>query len=509
MLCVAGILLLAVFSAAAGSAIDEQMQGLTYHSAVPQPLPAGPFQPTWTSLSNNYVVPTWFNNAKFGIFIHFGLYAVPAYHNEWYAKYMYNGTFNTYHQQHYGYQDAFGYKDFIPMFKAAKFDATAWAALFKNAGAQYVVPVAEHHDGFAMYDSDLTIWCASKMGPKRDIIGELANAIRAQGMVFGVSNHRMEHYMFEYPSSSLLASGLNNDLFNPKYAQFYGPPRQETDSLGQDAGNAPPDFQREWLARCEELVDRYHPQLFYFDNGVNQRKLDNVKLAFAAYYYNRAAQWGQQVTIATKRTINADSSITEAYLAGSVEDYEKSGKAPGAIQYPAWQCDDAIAGNSWGYVNPMTYRTASSILGELIDLVSKNGNLLLNISPMADGSIPQAQQQILLTIGQWLGTNGTAIYGTHPWTSFQESGGGVTYHHTVKDGILYAAASTWPGATATLPSVTTGVGTVTKVELLGSSAGALGFSQTSSGLTVTMPGQPTNPAGISNYTLKISGLNLP
>ncbi len=157
------------------------------------PLPSGPFQPTWDSIRRHYHVPGWFEQAKFGIFIHWGLYAVPAYHNEWYARHMY-GAFAQYHTDHYGPPDKFGYKDFIPLFKAEKFDPDAWATLFKKAGAKYVVPVGEHHDGFAMWDSSLTRWCAGKMGPKRDLIGDLARAVKKQGLVFGVSSHRMEHH---------------------------------------------------------------------------------------------------------------------------------------------------------------------------------------------------------------------------------------------------------------------------------------------------------------------------
>ena len=142
--------------------------------AVPKPLPQGPFSPTWESLRNGYRVPEWFNQAKFGIFIHWGLYSIPARINEWYERHMYT-TDVQWHTEHYGPPDKFGYKDFIPLFKAEKYDPDEWADLFAKAGARYVVPVAEHHDGFAMWNSDLTPWCAGKMGPKRDLIGELAN----------------------------------------------------------------------------------------------------------------------------------------------------------------------------------------------------------------------------------------------------------------------------------------------------------------------------------------------
>jgi len=158
-------------------------------------VPDGPFQPTWDSLAT-YQPPDWYMDGKFGIFIHWGPYCVPAFGNEWYPRQMYlEGTREfEHHVKTYGPQSEFGYKDFIPQFKAEKFDAGKWAELFRKAGAKFVVPVAEHHDGFAMYDSGFSRWCATKMGPKRDIVGELAAAVRERDMVFGVSTHRAEHW---------------------------------------------------------------------------------------------------------------------------------------------------------------------------------------------------------------------------------------------------------------------------------------------------------------------------
>src|SRR5450755_1066060 len=179
----------------------------------------GPFQPTWDSLKK-YKIPSWYEDAKFGIFIHWGLYSVPAFGSEWYPRNMYlEGTKEfEHHLAAYGPQSKFGYKDFIPDFRADKFDAQAWAELFRKSGAKYIVPVAEHHDGFAMYGSDLSDWTAAKMGPKRDIVGELAKAVRAEGLHFGASSHRVEHNFF-------LGVGrrIPSDINDPQYAAFYGP----------------------------------------------------------------------------------------------------------------------------------------------------------------------------------------------------------------------------------------------------------------------------------------------
>lgn len=387
-----------------------------------------------------------------------------------------------------GPPDKFGYKDFIPRFKAEKYDPDAWAKLFKASGAKYVVPVAEHHDGFAMYDSDLTRWCAGKMGPKRDLIGDLAKAVRKQGLIFGLSSHRMEHHTFMFPTAR-----VKTDLFDTNYADFYGPPVPGE----MNDGNASSAFQEDWLARCQELADKYHPQLFWFDNGVNSRAYDDVKLKFAAYYYNAAAKWGKPVSISTKDA---------AYLAGSIEDFEKACGAPKEIFTNNWQVDDQIAGNSWGYVNPMNYRSAASIIYELCDTASKNGNLLLNISPRADGTIPDEQQQILRKIGQWLGVNGEAIYGSHAWTQFSE-GGNRGFRFTVNHGALYAIAFSWPEkgiVIASLAATNAAAGKIKKIELLGHS-GTLEFSRDESGLKIMLPAE--KPCDYA-YVFKITGQKL-
>jgi len=483
--------------------------------ATPKPLAAGPFAPTWESLRDHYRVPAWFNQAKFGIFIHWGLYSMPARINEWYIRHMYT-TDVAWHTQHYGAPDKFGYKDFIPLFKVDKYDPHAWADLFAKAGARYVVPVAEHHDGFAMWDSDLTPWCAGKMGPKRDLIGELAAAARQRNLIFGLSNHRMEHHDFAYP-----APGVPNDQFDPRYAGFYGPPIPGE----MNEGNASKRFQEDWLARVQEQVDKYQPQLIYFDNGVNPRSYDDVKLRAAAYYYNRAAGWGKQVTLATKDI---------AYLFGSVQDFEKQQRAPKWI-YPAagWQIDDAI-GSTWGYTEGMTVRSAESVIRELFETASTGGNLLLNISPRGDGSIPDEQQKVLLAVGEWLRTNGEGIYGTRAWSSFGEGPmmppeapgdwkGGSTdqpgpkitrsaipspteadFRFTAGPHALYAFGYKRPAQQARIVSLAAGKAKVERVTLLGADA-PLAFKQTPEALQVTLPRVSEASATNSSYGLRIEG----
>ena len=364
--------------------------------ATPKPDLSGPVLPTWESLRDHYHTPKWFREAKVGIFSHWGLYAVPAHHSEWYARFMYT-TDVEWHTEHYGPPDKFGYKDFIPMFKAEKFDPDEWVRIVQRSGAKYFCPVGEHSDGFAMWDSDITPWCAGKMGPKRDIIGELAKAARKQNLIWGTSTHRMEHHNFEYP-----APGVANDEFDPKYAGFYGPPIPGTD---MNAGDASEAFQLDWLARVQEVIDRYHPEILYMDNGVNPRSYDPVKLRAGAYLYNRALQYGFNPCIATKQW---------AYLFGNVQAFETAGGSP-KWPYPSdWQCDTPI-GNSWGYIQNLAVRPGTGILQQLIAIVSCGGNFMLNISPMADGTIPQDQQASLEVMGDWLRINGEAIYGSTCW----------------------------------------------------------------------------------------------
>lgn len=491
------------------------------------PIPPGPFEPTWDSLRARYRTPEWLVDGKFGIFLHWGVYAVPARGSEWYARHMYaTKAIADWHREKFGPQDRFGYKDFIPLFKAEKFDAAEWVALFKRAGARYVMPVAEHHDGFAMYDSALTRWDAMDMGPRRDLIGELADATRAAGLVFTLSNHRMEHWDFMHP-----LPGLQTDLFDPASADFYGPPQPPREQAlageevfaGQAAGQSPA-FLEEWLRRNQELVDKYRPQMVFFDNGVNPRRFDDVKLRFAAYYYNRAAEWGLDASVTTK---------SDAYLAGTVKDYERG--RPTGIAEQFWQCDTSITHNSWGYIDGLVLRNAGELIRELVDCVSKNGAYLLNLAPRADGTIPEDQQLRLLQMGEWLGVNGEAIYGSRPWHTFGEGPTeervhernpyrGITNAMLVSytsqdmrfttskpaaDGTytLYVHLFAWPAnGKVTIASLAEGAagvtGTIGSVALLGGRQ-PVNFTRDAAGLQVTLP--PWRPSDLVNV-LKITGL---
>ena len=257
---------------------------------------AGPFDANWGSLSS-YEVPKWYKDAKFGIFVHLGVYSVPAYCSEWYPRQMYidakrrGENFFDYHRKKFGDQSVFGYKDFIPKFKAAKFDPDEWAELFAAAGAKYVVPVAEHHDGFPMYACSFTEWDASEMGPKRDIIADLASAVRSRGMKLGVSSHRAFNWKY-----FVRRPGFDNA--DQRYAGLYGRPLPflfQEDAADYQKRFEPQDqqFKDDWLARTCELVDRFQPDLVWFDFGIARQDVGFEEnhfapylQKFAAYYYN-------------------------------------------------------------------------------------------------------------------------------------------------------------------------------------------------------------------------------
>jgi alpha-L-fucosidase len=398
-----------------------------------------PFEPSWDSLSK-YQVPEWYKDAKFGIFIHWGVYSVPAFGNEWYPRTMYKKGQPEFkhHVDTFGPQSRFGYKDFIPQFRAEKFDPADWADLFSRAGAKYVVPVAEHHDGFAMYDSALTEWNAAKMGPKRDIIGELAKTVREKGMVFGLSSHRAEHWWFYGEGMT-----FDSDVREGKWNSLYGPAKTEKDIPDQA-------FLDDWLARCKELTDKYQPQVFWFDWWIEQPAFTPYLQQFASHYYNRGIEWNKGVAINYK---NKTFPETAAVL-----DIER-GKL-GDIREPFWQTDTSVGIRSWGYVEKDRFRTVSSLIHELVDIVSKNGCMLLNIGPRPDGTIPDNARSILLGMGDWLRLNGEAVYGTRPWTKAAEGPTAVKsgsfsdhaekpftaqdFRFTRKGNVLYAICLGWP-----------------------------------------------------------------
>jgi alpha-L-fucosidase len=515
----------ALLAAAAVLAFAGSAQAADYTRAVKRQLTQvdartskGPFKPEWSSLTA-VKTPAWFQDAKFGIFIHWGVYSVPGFANEWYSRNMYvpGNPAYVYHKNVFGPQSKFGYKDFIPMFKAERFDANAWADLFQQAGARYVVPVAEHCDGFPMYDSDFTDWDAAKMGPHRDVVGELEKSVRGHGLHFGVSSHRAEHWWWYNAGRA-----YDSDINDPKNAGLYGPAAPRT--LPGDDPNSEPDpshlenwlppddaFLDDWLARSTELVDKYKPELIYLDWWTSAPRFQPYLQRLAAYYYDEAGKRKQGPVLTYKGFNFAEGSALFDVERGKLD----------ALRLTPWQTDTSVSINSWGYAQDDKYRTPKSLVTDLIDVVSKNGNLLLNVGPKPDGTIPDEARRVLLDMGAWLKVNGEAIYGTRP---FQYYGEGPTVvavgekkekanqgftaadiRFTTKGDALYAMGLERP-ANGQVQIKTLYAGTpylkraVRSVTLLGAQA-PVAWEQRADGLHVQLP---ASAPGAMPYALKIT-----
>jgi alpha-L-fucosidase len=397
----------------------------------------------WESLFQHNEAPEWFRDAKLGIYFHWGVYSVPAFSSEWYPRNMHrkDHAAHKHHVETYGDPSEFGYHDFVSMFKAEFFNADEWADLFQKAGARFAGPVAEHHDGFSMWASKLTPWNAKERGPGRDIVGEMAKAVRARGMRFITTFHH----------------AFNNQYPIRRYPTGYYPHVQGWSTASDDPelrlmyGNMPRDeFLEFWKGKLFEVIDGYRPDIIWFDFV-----LDNIpeetRMEFLAYYFNKAREWNKEVVV----TFKGEDLPGEV----GVEDFEK-GRLDHLSDTP-WLTDDTISWGSWCYTRDLEIKSIQTVLHTFIDIVSKNGVLLLNVSPKADGTIPVNQQDVLYELGDWLKVNGEAIYDTRPWKTFGqgptrlEKGGHFVDHVDYtsedvrftrsKDGkILYAICMGWP-----------------------------------------------------------------
>lgn len=379
-----------------------------YLEEIERVIARGPYRDDWQSLAA-YRVPQWYRELKFGIFIHWGVFSVPAFANEWYPRCMYIKDSPEYehHRKTYGPHTQFGYKDFIPMFRAEKFDPEEWIELFERSGAQYVVPVAEHHDGFQMYRSEISEWNAANMGPKRDVLGELSEAARAHGLTAGASSHRIEHWFF-LGHGREFESDIRGEL---KRGDLYWPSMPEADLFDLFSEPVPTEeFLQDWLVRSCEIIDRYRPRILYFDWWIQHAAAKPYLRKLTAYYYNRAAEWGTPVVINYKH---------DAFPFGTAVPDVERGQFSDAQTFD-WQADTSIALNSWCYTENNQFRRAGELLQVLVDVVSKNGRLLLNVGPKADGTICGTEQKVLREIGGWMDINKEAIRGSRPWKIWGE-----------------------------------------------------------------------------------------
>jgi alpha-L-fucosidase len=468
------------------------------------------FTPEWESLAAHEASPEWFRNAKLGIYFHWGVYSVPAYGSEWYPRNMHLEGHDVYkhHLETYGHPSVFGYHDFVPMFRAENFDAAAWAELFHKAGARFAGPVAEHHDGFSMWASDATPWNAAEMGPKKDITGLLADELRKRGMKLITTFHHAKQLQRH---DSIASEGHEPYAWSHYPYSLDMPTSSEDPKLRLLYGNLPEEqwLEEIWLAKLKEVIDRYQPDIIWFDYMLD--KIPEVyRQKFAAYYLNQAEKWGKEVVIVRKQE--------DLPLNFSVEDLEKSRK--NRLEADPWMTDETISKGSWCYTENLEIKSAADVLHVLIDVASKNGVLLLNVSPKADGTIPANQQAVLLEMGRWLDQFGEAIFDTRPWYTYGEGPtiqpeGDFEFHqeflkikyswedirYTRLDEYIYATLLGWPGAGKELKLEAFSIDhlpenlEIASVSMMGSDE-KINWSLADSGLYITTPGKAPDEKAI-------------
>lgn len=363
------------------------------------------YQDNWESLYQ-YQVPNWYKDAKIGIFFHWGLYTIPKMGSEWYSRNMYQQGSNTYkyHLENYGEPKDFGYKDFIPLFTAKKFKAEEWTDLGTKLGAKYFVPVAEHHDGFQMYKSEISEFNSFDMGPKVDFISELEKSTASSDMNFAVSSHRAEHFWF-------MEGGLEFDsgIDNPQFGDLYWPTKPEQYLTNND--QLCELFLQDWLVRCCELVDNYRPRVMYFDWWIEMPEFKPYVRKFLAYFYNKNIEfYGDSGVVNYKHD-------GIPYLV-AVRDIERG--QFDTVQTDYWQCCTSVARNSWSYTENNQYKEPVELIHTLIDVISKNGNLLLNSGPGPEGDIVEQEVEIFTKVGEWVKDNSKAIYNSRSWKKYGE-----------------------------------------------------------------------------------------
>ncbi|WDZ82911.1 alpha-L-fucosidase [Micromonospora cathayae] len=488
--------------------VNNLMRGLPAHAAIPGPTN---YTATWSSVGQHPAAPEWFQDAKFGIYYHWGVFSVPAFANEWYPRNMYNpGSYeNNHHRNTYGDPSVWPYHNFIngandrsgrfvqfaPKLKSAggNFDPNEWAQLFVDAGAKFAGPVAEHHDGFSMWDSRVNEWNSVAKGPRLNLLRLHTDAIRARGLKVMVAMHH---------------------AFN--FTGFYQwAPQQSDPSLRKLYGQLSTAEEHQlWYDKLKEVIDQSQPDILWQDFDL--RRIDEAqRTRFLAYYYNQAVAWDKEVVATYKDGLENG---------GAVFDYERGG--PADLRNPYWLTDDSISSSSWSYTTGLGYYTLNQMLHSLIDRVSKNGNMVLNIAPMADGTIPSGQRTILLGMGDYLRRFGESIYATRAWVDYGEGptqmGGGsfvepragtpqdIRFTRSKDNRVLYATVLGWPGSSVTITTLAGGrinLSTLTSVQLLGSTAGTYldlpTRTQDGSGFRITLPSS-NPPFSAPAYVVKLT-----
>lgn len=468
----------------------------------------GPFEPNVESLAH-YSCPEWFRDAKFGIYVHWGVYSV-AEKGEWYAREMYEEGSKVYrhHVATWGHTSEFGYHEFIPLWKAEKFDPEAWLTLFEQAGAKYFTPCAVHHDGFVLGRTKYTPFNSVEMGPKQDLLAKLQAATLKHGLRWGFTTHFARSISWMQPCHGADKrgpfAGVPYTPHDPRYADLYLQPYYDGNRADTED---PPQWWRElWLLRQQELIDNYQPDFVYLDSAVpfagNDRGETGMRLFAYFYNANMARHDGQQEAVMTHK---GDKGPKRAPFFPNIATLDIERGKSGHIRSEPWQTDDSIG--PWGYNTDVGYKDPNAVVDKMIDIVSKNGNLLLNVPPRADGSFDDETVAILEGIGNWLKINGEGIYATRPWKVFGEGPdvrmrdrdnrspyGAANFRFTQsKDGrTIYAIQMGWPGGGQELRLTSFGKGgpgadaQVAAVTLLGS-PDSITWRRDDDGIVITSP----------------------
>jgi alpha-L-fucosidase len=517
-----------IASGAAGLAAASLSPGAAFAANAP-----GPFQGSWESLAAGYQTPDWFRDAK--IWAHWSAQCVPEF-GDWYGRLMYvqGDPFYAHHLKHYGHPSRTGFMEIENLWTAKNWEPERLMGLYKAAGAKYFMTLANHHDNLDTFDSAHHAWNTLRVGPKRDIVGTWEKIARREGLKFGVSNHSAHAWhwwqvAYGYDAEGPLA-GARYDAFRltkadgrgkwweglDPQALYVGPSMVAPDGLASIAAmnawhdqhdgvwtEAPPPnnpgFTRNWRLRCDDLIDKYRPDIVYFDN--TGLPLGQAGLDAAAHYYNASIGWhGDLQVVATGKK------LTPLQRRGIVEDVERG--FSDRLRPEPWQTDTCIG--SWHYDRPLYdrggYKSARMVIQRLADVAAKNGCLLLSIPMRGDGTIDDKEEAILADMAAWMAVNGEAIFATRPWKVFGEGptkvadgmsneGSAAAFtpadiRFTTKDGVLYALAMDWPTGPLTITSLAAGSplapGAVERVELLGSSA-PLAFVRGAEGLSIALP----------------------
>jgi len=402
------------------------------------------YEPTWESLARHFT-PAWYEDAVLGIYFHWGVYSV-AEMGEWYAQRMYCEKEDRYHSGNIEYHrktwgdpcTEFGYKEFVPMFRAEKWDPDSWAKLFADAGADFAGPVAEHCDGFAMWDSEYDEYNSMDKGPHRDIVGEMARAVRDHGMRFITTFHNLR-WSWRDVARALCPDSV--DINDPRYSGLYGPVHKPGDPMTES-------FKEEWFNKMIEVIDKYRPDIIYLEGDIGKPVGDKYTMPFLAHYFNSAIEWDGEVVVTHKKD--------DLPLSCSVLDMEGySLKEPVKER---WQTDQTVLNKwYWAYDMHAECLPVDRLIDDMVDRVSKNGVTLLSIGPKADGTIPDDQVEVLKKIGDWMKVNKEALYGADP-APFSEGGADIwksgTLRFTEKGTFLYAIDLEEPEAGERIPGVT-------------------------------------------------------